>query len=318
MFDPKIRKILFTLVILVVVIGIAVAAFNQTNKNSKNSDNSKIKVAASFYPLYEFTKQVGGDRVEVTNITPAGVEPHEYEPTSANITNILGSKLFVYQGGDFDPWSSKIAKQAEAEKVRTLDAITGISLISEDAINDSGEISSVPNPHTWLDPILAIAEVKSIRDNLIAIDPGSQSTYQQNADNYITQLKTLDSNYIQGLAQCRQSRIIVTHDAYVYFAKRYNFQTLPIAGLEPSDEPTPSELASLITTAKESGLKYVFFESQVSPKYAETVAREVGAKTLTLNTLESPTTTELSSGMNYITGMNDNLNNLKIAMECGN
>lgn len=319
MKSNQFNKIFLTVAIVTVVIVSGIFLFrSRTNNPVSQSNSDKVKVTASFYPIQEFARKVGGDRVEVLNITPPGIDPHEYEPTSGDITNVLSSKLFVFQGGDFDPWSSKFAGEASSNNIKTLDVITTAELIQETVADKFGQNIQTVNPHTWLDPILAIKQVESIRDNLIQLDGPGKDKYNQNANEYITQLNQLDNNYQQALSQCRQNRIIVTHDAYSYLATRYSFQTLSIAGLEPNDEPTPGELITLIEAAKESGLKYVFFETQVSDKYAKTVAKEVGATTLTLNTLESPSQQELDGGLNYITAMNDNLTNLKIAMECSN
>ena len=149
-----------------------------------------------------------------------------------------------------------------------------------------------------------------------AIDSKNQEIYETNTQNYIKKLENLDQKYKTKLANCRQKTIIAPHDAYIYLAKRYNFQTLSIAGLEPSSEPTIQEITSIIQNIKDQKLKYIFYEKNNTPKFAQTIASETGIQSLILDSIESPDKEQIEKGENYLTIMEKNLENLKIALEC--
>ncbi|MBF0457356.1 MAG: zinc ABC transporter substrate-binding protein [Nitrospirae bacterium] len=270
-----------------------------------------IKVAASFYPLAHFAKQVGGSLADVATIVPAGVEPHEFDPAPKDIRHIYASRVFIFNGAGFDLWAEKIAPDLEKNGIITVNATTGIALQSI-----ASSISGQRDPHAWVDPLLAVKEVEVIRDAFIKADPENEQNYRTNAEAYISKLGALDETFRDGLKSCMTRKIVVTHGAFAYLARRYNLEALVLSGLSPSDEPSPRRLGQLVKAARAEGIKYIFFESLVSPKIARTVAREIGAATLVLNPLEGLTPTDIEAGRDYISIMEDNLKNLRIALSC--
>lgn len=304
----------FILAAIVLVVGIIAVGLVFANLNKKDTDQ-KIKVTASFYPLAEFARQVGGDKVTVQNITPAGVEPHDFEPSPQDIASFQKSKVFIYTGAGFEPWAEKVLPDLKG--VTVINASKDISLLEAVPEEEEGEEykgeEATTDPHFYLDPVLSQHVVKNIADKLSEVDPSNKGVYEKNANAYIEKLAALDKEFAEGLATRERNDIVTSHAAFAYLAKRYNLKQVPIAGLS-EEEPSPAKLAEVAKYCRENNVKYIFFETLVSPRLSETVAKEVGAKTLALNPLEGLTTEEQKQGKDYISVMQENLKNLRIAL----
>ncbi len=281
------------------------------NVNSQNNGSSKIQVAASFYPLYFFSQQIGGDKVDVVNITPAGAEPHDYELTAQDIAQIENSKLLVLNGGGLEAWGSDIKQNLSSKNTVIITAGEGLT---NQQVMEEGK--NIIDPHIWQSPPLAKEMVDKITNGFIQIDPANKDYYQTNAIALKTKLDDLDKQYKQGLASCAQKNIITSHAAFGYLATAYKLHQVPITGLSPDAEPSPQQLADIVKFAKANNVKYIFFESLVSPKLSDTIATEVGAKTMVLDPIEGISPEDTAKGENYFTKMQDNLANLKIALQC--
>jgi len=293
---PKIR--LFT------ILSLALFIFGACTINTPpgSSADGKISVVASFYPLAEFARQVGGDNVIVVTIVSAGTEPHDFEPTPQDIAKVNSADLFIYNGGTLDPWAAKIAGEVTP-------AALGLNMAQKLGLDGA-------DPHFWLDPLLAQKEAEAIRDALITADPARAGTYRQNAAAYVTKLGALDKEYASKLQSCAEREIFTSHSAFSYLAQRYNLVQSSIAGLSPDAEPSARQLAGLADNAKAKNIRYIFFETLASPKLAETLAQATGAQTLVLNPLEGLTADDVKSGRDYISVMEDNLKNLALALNC--
>lgn len=292
---------------LIIVIGLLI--FGIYRKNNAATTASAISVSTSFYPVYDFARNVGGSHVSVTNITPAGAEPHDYEPSAQDLVRAQKSDVFVYNGGHMEPWTDVFVKEYQHVAVK---ASTGIALHTT---NLEGE-SNVNDPHFWLDPVLAQQVVRNIRDGLIKADPAHAADYTKNATSYIAKLQALDHSYATGLQSCQLHTIITSHEAFGYVAARYHFTAQAIAGLSPDSEPSAAKMAELTQLARQQNIHYIFFESLVSPRLADTIAQEVGAKTLVFDPLEGLTNEAQKQGQNYLSVQQQNLAALRTALAC--
>ncbi len=302
------KKILILILIFVLL---SVGIFFGLKNNNRAVDNAKLQITASFYPYYFFASTIGGDKIQVTNITPSGAEPHDYELNSGDLVQINSSKLLILNGS-VEPWAQKIQTDLKGKGTRVL--IAGEGLFTQKVSDEEG--NSVTDPHIWLDPLLAKKQVLSILNALTLIDPANKNYYQENSTKLLNDLDALDSKFRIGLTSCKQKNIITSHAAFGYLAKEFGLIQNPIAGLTPDSEPSLRELGNITNFVKKNNIKYIFFESLVSPKLAETIARETGATTLVLNPLEGLTPEEKSKGENYLTVMETNLHNLEIALGC--
>jgi zinc transport system substrate-binding protein len=284
-------------------------------------------VVASFYPLYEFSRQVAGDHAEVVSLVPGGVEPHDWEPSPPDVVRMQKAKLFVYNGAGLEPWVEKLLRDAKAKGVVAVRTTERVALLPGDRPGHEhkpeAKAGAAPrgdkhavDPHVWLDPVRAQAQVEAIRAGLAKVDPANAASYATNAQVYRTKLAGLDTAFANGLRQCARREFVTTHSAFSYLARRYGLTQIPIQGPEPEAEPSPADLAALVKQVRERKVRYVFFETLVSSKLAETLAREVGAKTLVLNPVEGLTKEEQAAGNTYVSLMEDNLRNLRTALDC--
>ncbi len=291
--------------------------------------SQKLKVVASFYPLVHFAEKVGGDRIDVINITPAGAEPHDFEPTPKDMKYVWTSKVFIFNGAGIDPWAERIRADLEKKGILTIEMAGYFDLLriketkeehklehKHEEVDGYHHFNSKYDPHIWLDPVFAQKEVEIIRDTFIKTDPENEDKYKKNSEAYIYQLAELDKIYKEGLKSCKVRTIVVSHNAFSYLAKRYFLETISISGLSPDEEPSPRRMAEIVRTARKNNVQYIFFETLISPRIAETIAREIGAKTLILNTVEGLTRDEIKAGKSYLSIMEENLNNLRKALSC--
>jgi zinc transport system substrate-binding protein len=273
---------------------------------TQESAKSGYEVAASFYPLYFFSSEIGKDKAEVFNVTPAGIEPHDYDPTPQDIVRIQNSKLLVVNGAGFELWLDKI--KGELNNVVMVDT-------SQDLNLQEGQVEG-KDPHIWLSPVLAKSQVDKILQVYIQVDPANRAFYETNAQRLKERLDELNRKFEQGLNSCNQKSFVTSHAAFGYLAREYNLTQVPISGLSPDEEPSPAKLAEITRFARENNVKYIFFETLVSPKLSETIAREVGAQTLVLDPVEGISDEGIKQGETYFTVMESNLKNLQAALEC--
>ncbi|MFA6908273.1 MAG: zinc ABC transporter substrate-binding protein [Patescibacteria group bacterium] len=275
------------------------------------ADTDGLQVTASFYPLYYFTQQIGGDKVSVANITPAGVEPHDYEPTAKDVARIENSRLLIVNGGGLEAWLENVRQNITPGQTTIVTAGEGLPM---QEVAEGGE--TISDPHVWLSPVLARHMVDVIASALTEADPSNGDYYGTNAQALQNRLIALDTEYHRGLRSCTRRTFVTAHAAFHYLAVTYNLEQLAITGISPESEPSPQELASIAEFAREHAVGYIFFEELVSPKLSETVAHEVGAQTLVLNPLEGLTSQDIADGKDYFTEMKSNLTNLQTALEC--
>jgi zinc transport system substrate-binding protein len=305
-----VKKIALTVLILL-VIGIGIYALRGRLPTTHTGNDARVSVATSFYPMYYFATEIGGDKADIFNITPAGAEPHDYEPTVQEIASISDSDLLIINGGNLETWANRLQSQLQNTHV----VVAGEMLATKD-LDEDGRV--VRDPHVWLDPVLAKVEVKNIAEGFIEIDPMRETEYKTNAASLENKLDALDQKFKDTLRTCKTRDFVTSHAAFGYLAGRYNLHQISIAGVSPNEEPGAAKLAEIANLVKDKGIKYIFFESLISPKLAETIARETGAQTLVLDPIEGLSADDLAAGKNYMTQMEMNLTNLKLALACTN
>ncbi len=293
-------------VVAIVVLGVIFLGHKSPSVTSE-----KVQVAASFYPLYFFASQIGGDKADVMNVTPAGSEPHDYEPTAQDMARIEASRLLIVNGASFEAWGEKIGQNIDPQK--TLIVAAGEALATQTVVED-GE--TVTDPHVWLSPVLGKQMVDKIEAGFTQVDPANAGYYAANAAALQSKLDELDAAYRQGLASCAKKDIITSHSAFGYLATTYRLNQISITGISPDSEPSLKHLADVILFAKKNNVTVIFFESIVSPKLSQTIANEIGAKTMVLDPIEGLADDDIVAGKNYFTEMRQNLTNLEAALEC--
>lgn len=296
----------------------ALAACGDGDGETGAGTGGPVTVVANFYPIAEAATRIGGDLVQVTNLTPAGAEPHDIELTTRQVDRMEDADLVLYLGRGFQPAVEKVAERRDEGKVDLLEEIdleTGaVEALGEEEGEGPGEGGA--DPHFWLDPQLMAEAVDAVAEALVDAAPGHADAFRANAVRYKGDLRALDAELRRGLAECRRREIVTSHAAFFYLARRYELTQLPIAGLSPEAEPDAGRLASLTDQIKAKGVTTVFYEDLVSPRVARALAREAGVETAVLSPLEGLSKEQAGAGKDYIAVMRDNLAALRKALGC--
>ncbi|HMI99399.1 MAG TPA: zinc ABC transporter substrate-binding protein [Gaiellaceae bacterium] len=275
-------------IIILVCIGILAAGCGESSRAS-----GKTRVVAAFYPLAFATQEIGGDKVDVVNLTPAGAEPHDLEVTPSAVRQLRGADLVLLLGYGFQPQLEKAA--GGSGSVLLLLDTPGLNRYSNG------------DPHVWLDPVRFSLIVKRIGSALHAPGPTQR---------LVARLHVLDGEYRRGLAHCARREIVTSHEAFAYLGERYGLRQVAITGLTPEAEPSPKDLQRVVSLVRSTHATTIFFETLVSPRIAQTVAHETGAKTAVLNPIEGLKPSEAKAGEDYFTVMRSNLAHLRTALGC--
>jgi zinc transport system substrate-binding protein len=301
----------------VLVAVLAAGACSDGGAEGTAGADGRPQVVAAFYPLFEAARQVGGDRVDVVNLTPAGTEPHDLELTPREVDRIEGADIVVFLGAGFQPGVEEVAKRSEGAAIDALDGLTLMPESGEEEGEAGGEhAGNGLDPHVWLDPGLLGRLVERVEAGLAKADPAGKATYAENSAAYRRELGLLDDDFGRRLRDCPRRVVVTAHAAFGYLTRRYGLTQEAIAGLSPESEPDPERLAQLAELVRSTGTTTVFTETLVSPKVAETLAREAGVTTAVLNPLEGLTQTELDAGETYASVMRENLDTLVKALGC--
>ncbi len=303
-----------------------------------DGENEELTVVASFYPLAYLTQEVAGDTIDVVNLIPSGGEPHHYEPTVKQMAMLENADLFVFQGAGMESWVESQEESLEAKGVKLLEASSHLDLLKtedghheeehhdeheheheddhedehreDEHHHDHGEF----DPHTWLDPVLAIETVKLIEHELAELDPANTDTFSANADALIAELSQLNDEFKSTLGDCEINAFITSHDAFQYLAHRYNLEVVAVAGISPHDEPSAVQIAELIEHAAEENIEHIFFEVLANSETAETLAAEAGLTPLVLDPIGG-LSKDTADGT-FVSLMKSNLENLKTGLRC--
>ena len=313
------RRLLLTISLFLIVL-LGIASCQRKDEKVEVAEQKSLQVVTSLYPLHEFAKNIGKEKVDVTLLLPSGLEPHGFEPKPGDILRINNADIFIYTGRFMEPWVEDILKGINNKKLLVIDTSTGITLLKK--LDDHGHDHAHGHgggvdPHIWLDLSNAQKMVDNILNGFIEGDPANSSFYTANALHYKTKLNDLDMKFKDMLRDCKKDVIIHGgHFAFGYLAKRYNFQYISAKGISPDAEPTPRRLVELINKMKKHDLRHIFFEPLISPRVSETIARETGATLLNLHGGHNLTKEEWDRGVTFISIMKQNLENLKIGLQC--
>lgn len=251
-------------------------------KSSGSIVEGKVNVVTTFYPIYEFTREIGGDDINAINLLPVGVEPHDWTPRSQDIVNTSKAQLFLYNGAGLEGWVPNFLKGLDSSsKVEAVEVSKGIDLImtDEDDGHDHGGSSEEDHheddadhnshsgdslhtdPHTWVSPKSAIIMARNIKDSLQSVDPEHKDGYEERYNKLAERLQALDSKFEQELTKLPNHEIVVSHQAFSYLARDYGLEQHAIMGLSPDAEPRGQDLVNLAKLVKDEDIKYIFLKS---------------------------------------------------------
>ena len=307
---------------IIVVVLTSNISHQQNTQSTTVSSEQKLKIIASFFPMYEFTRNVAGNRADVSVFIPIGEEPHGWEPPTQQIQDVQNSQLFVYNGAGMETFIPAFLSTGNFPNTTFVRASQGIQMQNADVIHmNPDEAKPVieqggKDPHVWNDPVLAQQEVRNIANAMEKADPANAQYYESNAQAYIGKLSKLDQDIKLGLLNCQLHTFVSFHNALNYFSQRYNLTDVWLSGLAPEAEVSPQDLARVEDTAKQNNVKIIFSEDLVDPKLAQSLATDIGAQTRILSPLEGINNTEQKEGVTFIDKWYQNLNSLKTGLEC--
>ena len=325
-------------VALITTMGLSVfSACGTTEKSeSNNTEEKKLQVYTSFYPMYDFTSKIAGDKVDVINLVPSGMEPHDWEPSTEDIANLEKADMLIYNGAGMEHWVEDVTKSLSNKDIVLVEASEGLDLMeghhhhddegeethdheSEEAHEHEGEDATEHehslDPHVWTSIKNAKKEMENIKNALVKADAANAEYYEANFKMYSEKFDELDKKYETEIAKLPNKNIVVSHEAFGYLCKEYGLTQVGIEGLSPDSEPNPKRMAEIVEFVKENNVKVIFFEELVSPKVAESIAKETGATTDVLNPIEGLTEEQLKEGNDYISIMEQNLNSIVKALQ---
>jgi zinc transport system substrate-binding protein len=310
-------KKIVSIIFLILVLGALVFIIATRNfKPAEKAGSNKIKVVTTLFPLYDFTKNIGKEKVAVSLLLPPGVEAHSFEPKPSDLVKVNEADVFIYTGKFMEPWAEDIVKGITNKKLMIVDASQGTKMIPG-VFHDDDEPAGSLDPHIWLDFENAKIMVGNILHALEVKDSASMDSYKQNSDVYIKNLTDLDSSYRTALASCKGKEIVYGgHYAFGYLARRYALKYLAAQGFSPDAEPTARDLSMLVEQIRKDKIKYVFYEELTSPKIAETIANETNTKLLLLNAAHNVSKDQFVQGASFLDIMKSNLDNLKVGLGC--
>jgi zinc transport system substrate-binding protein len=300
------------------------AGCGNSGPGDSGGSGSKLDVVASFYPLEFIAKTVGGDAVNVTTLTAPGVEPHDLELTPQQVGSIARARLVIFEKGLQPAVDEAVAQNAKDAGFDVAPAAkledTGADFEqhggggSAGAVKPAAFTAGAPDPHFWLDPVRYAGVVQAVTDKLVAVDATHADGYRQRATSLLGEVNKLDSEFRTGLAHCRLKTFVTSHQAFAYLAKRYGLQMIGIAGLTPDAEPTPARIKEVQDIVRTQQVTTIFYEELVSPKVAETIARDVHVRTAVLSPIEG--LSDANSKETYLSLMRENLRELRKANSC--
>jgi zinc transport system substrate-binding protein len=298
-----------------------------SKSEDKISAGRRLRVVTTLFPLYDFAKQVGGERADVSLLLPPGVEPHSFEAKPGDILKLEGADLFIYTGKQMEPWADTLLKSVSAEQLVVVDASAGILPGEEKGpyildrrapgASEDQRYRTDIDPHVWLDLANAQKMVDTILRGFVVKDSAHKDYYNRNAEGYREKLAQLDAQYQRVLPTCKKHVIIHGgHFAFNYLAKRYHLVYMSAYSGSPDAEPTARRLIELKRQLKKYDVHYIYYEELITPRVADIIAHETGAHMLKLNGAHNVTRDEMARGITFLEIMEGNLKNLKVGLEC--
>lgn len=295
-------------------------------------ENERLEVVTTLFPQYDFTRQIAGDKAEITLLLPSGMESHSYEPTPSDRIKAGRCDLFIYTGEYMEPWAGGIVSDISENGVSVLDVSQGITLgKTEDEHHHDEEHEGEEeheeheteeehdehvhevDPHIWTDPNNAIIMVDSILAELVALDPENAAYYNANAESYKAELSELD-NELRGIAEGGKRRKLYFGGrfAFYYLTERYGLEyEAAYDSCSTEAEPTARRIAEISDDIKEDGIPVIYYEELTDPKIARSLSDELGIKMLMLHSCHNLSQEDYNNGETYISLMKRNAENIR-------
>ncbi len=280
-----------------------------------DDQTNKIRVITTLFPLYDFSKNIGRDKVEVTLILPPGAESHSFEPTPEHIMKINDSHLLIYTGTFMERWINNIIKENKGKPL-LVDASKNTRLIKADHSHNHDQLNI--DPHIWLDFDNVKFIIENIAEGLISLNPENRDFFLKNKIELLAKIEELDSRYKKTLSNCKYKTVLFGgHNTFSYLARKYDINFIPLyKGIQPEEEPSPKRMIEMIEKIRKMKLKVIFYEEIENPKIAKVIASETDARLLKISSAHNITRDELEKNVSFLDIMNRNLEIFKEGLVC--
>jgi zinc transport system substrate-binding protein len=313
-------KIIFIYLLLLLPI-----IFSCQNSRETGPRDGKIKVVATIFPVYDFARNIGGDKVAVSMLLPPATDAHNFELKPDDIIRISKADLFLYVNMEMEHWAYKVIQATSANnKLLPVETGNGINMLTISG-NHEGDShpqqhdhhSSKFDPHIWLDFSNARKMADNIASALVKTDPRNSDYYLKNAAQYKNKLTDLDDKFRAGLTGCKSRTIFhAGHWAFAYLANKYGLKYYSVYNVSADSEPEPQKILAMIQQIKFMKAQYIYSEDLINPRLAQTIARETGAGLLQLNNGHAISKDEMSRNVTFLALMEENLVNLTRGLQC--
>ncbi len=306
------KKILFLFIIPLILL----AACQPAKESGRKAQ--KLNVIATIFPVYDFARNIGGDKINITMLMPPGTDAHHYELRPEDIIKVSKSDIFLFTNFEMEQWAYKIINAADKNtNMLAIETGNGAVLMPLTQTAEYDDHASGFDPHIWLDMDNAQKMVDNITAAFIKKDSPNSDYYLKNAHDYKLKLMALDQRYRSELNGCKTKIILhAGHWAFAYLAKRYNLKYIAAYNVLADAEPSPQKIVDLVQQVKTEKVPYIYYEDMMNPRLAHMIARETGTGLLKLNNGHDVSKASIKNGESFISLMEDNLINLKKGMRC--
>ncbi len=315
--------------IFAVFLAVTLAVATMTACSVKNNDNNKtdenlLNVVATIFPPYDFARQVGGDKINLTMLLKPGTESHDYDPTPQDIIKIQNADLFIYVGGESDEWVNEILSSGNKKPKKTLALMDCVDTVQEEIVEGMQEEKEEEkssdeveyDEHVWTSPKNAITISKKISAELKELDTDNANYFEKNTVEYAKQLSALDSEF-QNVVENGKRKTLIFGDRFPfrYFADEYSLSYYAaFPGCSSETEPSAATVSFLIDKVKAENIPVVMMIEFSSGKIADTICDSTGAKKAIFSSCHNVTQKQFDDGVTYIQLMNENKSVLKEAL----
>lgn len=314
------RKKILILTAVIIFVALILFIIKIAFTSKVNNPNNKIQVITTLFPLYDIAKKIGGESANVSLLLDPGMEAHSFEPTPSDMIKISQANIFIYTGKFMETWAEDILSSINNENLLVVNASDSVVLLSTENAshdNDHKSVSSNIDPHIWLNFDNLKIMVRNIEQGFIKADPNNSDLFNTRAQEYLSSINNLDSQYASALENCEHRNIIYSgHYAFAYLARKYNLHYQSAYGLSPNSEPGAQALIDITRQIKKTDTQYIFLEELMSPNIFLALNNETGTQALSLSTAHNLSKDDLEAGVSLFDVFNKNLNNLKIGLHC--
>jgi zinc transport system substrate-binding protein len=283
-----------------------------------SKEEQKLRVIATIFPLYDFARNIGGNKINVTMLLPPGIDAHHYELKPKDIINVCKSDIFLFTNFEMEQWAYKIINAAEKNtNMLAIETGNGAVLLPLNKEGEPDDHTSGFDPHIWLDMDNAQKMVDNIATAFIKKDSRNSDYYLRNAHDYKLKLMALDQRYRAELNGCKTKTVLhAGHWAFAYLAKKYNLKYIAAYNVSADAEPSPQKMVDLVEQVKRERVSCIYYEDMINPRLAQMISKETGAGLLKLSNGHDISRSSIKSGESFISLMEKNLINLKKGMRC--